>query len=49
VLTILKEIIRDEGMFDHSNPAIIRCSPDLDRALNMKALHVTEIRCIFFV
>ena len=31
-------------MFDHANPFIIICSTDLEKALNMKALHVTEIR-----
>ena len=44
ILTILKNIIRGEGMFDHANPSVIICSPELERALNMKALHVTEIR-----
>jgi len=47
VLAILREIIRDEGMFDHRNPAIILCGPALEDALNMKGLHVTEIRFIF--
>ena len=31
-------------MYDEKNPAIILCSGDLEEALNMKALHVTEIR-----
>ena len=44
ILTILKNIIRGEGMFDHANPSVIICSTDLEKALNMKALHVTEIR-----
>lgn len=44
VLTILKEIIRDEEMFDMRNPAIILCDQDLEKALGMKALHVTQIR-----
>ena len=44
ILTILKNIIKGEGMFDHANPSVIICSPELERALNMKALHVTEIR-----
>jgi len=44
VLTVLKETIRGEGMFDESNPSIILCDPSLERALSMKALHVTEIR-----
>ena len=44
VLIKLKNIIRGEGMFDYANPSIILCSADLEEALNMKALHVTEIR-----
>ena len=37
-------MVRGEGLFDPPNPSIILCSPDLERALNMKALHVTEVR-----
>ena len=44
VLMSLQQIIRKERMFDHSNPAIIICSSELERALDMKALHVSEIR-----
>jgi len=44
ILTVLKDIIRGEGMFDHANPSVILCSQDLEEALNMRALHVTEIR-----
>lgn len=44
ILTFLKHIIKNEKMFDDTNPAIILCSKDLETALNMKALHVTEIR-----
>jgi hypothetical protein len=44
ILTILKDIIRDEEMFDMRNPAMIICDQELENALNMKALHVTEIR-----
>ena len=46
VLTVLKNVIRGEGQFDEKNPSIIMCSPDLEEALNMKALHVTEIRWV---
>ena len=35
-------------MFDQRNPAIIICSRELERALNMKALHVTEIRFVYY-
>jgi len=44
ILTILKDVIRGEGMFDEANPSVILCSKDLEEALNMRALHVTEIR-----
>ena len=44
LLTVLKDIIRGEGMLDYSNPSVILCSQDLEEALNMRALHVTEIR-----
>jgi hypothetical protein len=44
ILTILKEVVRGEGLFDPNNPSIILCSPELERALNMKALHVKQIR-----
>ena len=44
ILTSLKNIIRKEEMFDQANPSIILCSTGLERALDMKALHVTEIR-----
>ena len=43
LLTILKDIIRGEGQFDRDNPSMILCSSELEEALNMKALHVTEI------
>lgn len=44
VLTYLKDIIRGEQLFDRQNPSIIICCNELEEALNMKALHVTEIR-----
>lgn len=44
ILKFLKDIIVRENMFDDTNPAIILCSKDLETALNMKALHVTEMK-----
>jgi hypothetical protein len=38
------DVMRGEGMFDPANPSVILCSEDLEEALNMRALHVTEIR-----
>lgn len=43
LLIILKRIIRDELLYDQQNPSIILCSPLLEKALNMKALHVCEM------
>ena len=40
----MKDIIRGEKLFDLQNPSIIICSNELEEAINMKALHVTEIR-----
>ena len=44
ILSILRDAIRGEGLYDENNPSIIICSSDLEHALDMKALHVTEIR-----
>ena len=44
ILTILKNVVRGEGLFDPGNPTIIFCSPELEKALNMKALHVPQVR-----
>ena len=40
----LKVIVRSEKLFDIKNPSIIMCDSDLELALDMKDLHVTEIR-----
>jgi len=40
----LKVILRSEKLYDPMNPSIIMCDPDLEYVLNMKDLHVTEIR-----
>ena len=37
-------ILRSEKLYDPKNPSIIMCDPDLEIALNMKDLHVTQIR-----
>ena len=44
LLTHLRDIIQEEGMFDSSNPTIILCSTELEEVLNMKALHVLNIK-----
>ena len=40
----LKDIIKEEILFDIGNPRIILCSPSLEDSLNRKAVHVSEIR-----
>ena len=44
ILEDLKVIVRSEKLYDPKNPSIIMCDPDLEIALNMKDLHVTEVR-----
>ena len=44
ILTILKNFIRVEGLYDEHNPSIILCSRELEDAFNMKGCHVTEVR-----
>lgn len=44
ILGILKNIIKDEGLYDPQNPAIILCNTDLEVAFNMRALHCCQIR-----
>ena len=40
----LKLNVKSEKLFDFKNPSIIMCDSDLEIALNVKDLHVTEIR-----
>ena len=40
---MLKEVICRENLFDPDNPSIVLCSNDLNKALYMKAINVTEI------
>ena len=44
LLTTVRNIVRDENMFDANNPEIILCSPELEKAWDMKALHISSIR-----
>lgn len=46
LLTTIKNIIRDEKLFDPNNPSIILCSTDLENVLQKKALHVRDLRNI---
>lgn len=44
VLTLLKNIIRDNTLFDVKNSSMILCSEEMEVVFNMKAFHVTEVR-----
>ena len=44
IIAIVKIIIGQEKMYEDRNPAVIICSPELELALDCKALHVTEIK-----
>ena len=43
ILTTLKRVIAEENMVDIHNPSIILCSEELEKALDQKALHITEV------
>ena len=44
VLSALRHVISRERLYDPNNTTVIICSKDLEKALDMKFLHVTEIR-----
>ena len=43
ILAILKAMISEEKMFDTRNPSIVLCSPELERVLDRKAFHISEL------
>ena len=40
----MKKVISSEKLFDVQNPTVIICDPCLEDALEVKALHVSEIK-----
>ena len=46
VLTALQRLITSEKLYDPQNPAVILCDQHLEEALDIKALHVSEIRFV---
>ena len=44
VLLALRHVISKNGMFDPNNRTVIICDDELESAISMKALHVTEVR-----
>ena len=43
ILIALKNVIRSEELYDPRNPSVVLCSQELERTLNMRALHVSEL------
>jgi hypothetical protein len=48
LLTILKNIIGDEGLYDPRNTYIILCDTAMEAAFDLPGMHVTEIREFVF-
>jgi hypothetical protein len=44
ILESLKEIICEERLYDDRNASIVLCDADLELALNVKAVHLTQLR-----
>ena len=44
IFTILIDTIREEQLFDYGNTQVIFCSPELERCLRVKALHVSQLK-----
>jgi hypothetical protein len=43
-LLALKRIIANEKLYDPQNPTVVMCDESLEDALDVKAIHVSEIR-----
>jgi hypothetical protein len=48
LLNMLKNIINNTGQFDQGNPVIIICNDEMKFALNVTALHVTQVKYYVF-
>lgn len=46
VLQYLREVIEEERLYDPHNASLVLCDAGLEVALDVKALHLTEIRCV---
>ena len=44
ILVLLRNMIAKEQLFDKSNVSIIHCNKKLEGILNMKTLHVSQIK-----
>ena len=46
MLTALKRVIANDKLYDPQNPTVVLCDQRLEEALDVKALHVSEIRFV---
>ena len=46
ILTILKNYIRRDGLYDEENPTVIICSMELESSFGKKTLHLSEVRTL---
>ena len=44
IFNILKDAIKKEQLFDQANPEVVFCSPGLERSLQVKAFHVSQVK-----
>jgi chromatin remodeling complex protein RSC6 len=44
ILTSLKEVISEEILYDPNNASVVLCDAALETALDVKSLHLTQIR-----
>jgi len=44
ILTALKTVIKNKELYDRRNPTVVVCDEALEEALDIKALHVSEIK-----
>ena len=44
VLFCLRDAIKEGGLFDRMNPSLVICDQELEKALDVKAVHLSQIR-----
>jgi len=49
IILSLMEIIEDDRLFDPDNPMVVICDSFLEKALNVKAFHITDLRRIIAI
>ncbi len=44
IINTLREIIRDNNLYDKTNTGVIVCDTELEKAFNTNGIHVTELK-----